>query len=288
MPSDPNPTPITAPGTYRFHFTHGGLRREYIVHLPRSRPAGPAPILLALHGGGGDMDFQARHYGLIEKSEQAGFIAVFPNGFSRFRSGILATWNAGECCGKAVGSQVDDVGFLKEVILRVARQADGDLRRVFSTGMSNGALMSYRLACELPSLIRGIAPVAGTDNTKACTPGRPVPVIHFHARDDTHVQFNGGSGKDALTKTNFTSVPATIAKWVAINGADPRARRVLAVRGATCDLHSAGPRGAPVKLCVTESGGHSWPGSQSRRANKSPSQAISANDLMWDFFSSLK
>ena len=289
-PADPNPTPIAAPGDYRFSFLHDGLTREYLVHVPKSYRANrPAPIVMALHGGGGDADFQASDskYGLISKSEQAGFIAVFPNGYSRFRSGILATWNAGTCCGAAVKNKIDDVGFLKQVILRVERQANVDRSRVFATGMSNGGLMSYRLACELPGMIRAIAPVAGTDNTAACKPSRPVPVIHFHAIDDDHVLFNGGSGKKALTDTNFTAVPATIAKWVAIDRADPKARRVLAVAGAHCDLHAARPGGAPVELCVTDSGGHSWPGGGSQQGRKQPSMAISANDLMWNFFSSL-
>ena len=286
LPSDPNPTPIATPGTYRFHFTHDGLRREYLVYVPKTLPAGkPAPMLLALHGGGGDMDYQANNYGLVEKSELAGFIAVFPNGASRFRSGILATWNAGACCGRAVEQKVDDVGFLKEVVARVSRQLSVDQRRIYATGMSNGGLMAYRLACEAPELIRAIAPVAGTDNTISCKPSRPVPVIHFHARDDSHVLFGGGHGPDALVDTDFTAVPATIAKWVALNRASPRARTVLSVPGATCERHDGA---APVELCVTESGGHSWPGSRSGRANKSPSQAISANDRMWDFFSSLK
>lgn len=246
---------------------------------------------MALHGGGGNMDYQAENYGLIEKSEQAGFIAVFPNGYSRFRGGMFATWNAGKCCGQARDRKIDDVGFLSEVIRRVQVQTNTDRTGVFVTGMSNGGLMAYRLACERPGLIRGIAPVAGTDNTISCTPGTPVPVIHFHARDDTHVLFTGGAGEDAFQRrelvTDFTSVPATIAKWVAIDRAQQTPRRVLTVPGATCDLHSAGARGAPVQLCVTETGGHSWPGVPTKRTGKEPSMAINANDLMWDFFMSL-
>jgi polyhydroxybutyrate depolymerase len=72
---------------------------------------------------------------------------------------------------------------------------------------------------------------------------------------------------------------------VAIDKASPEAKTVLKTAGASCEVY-AGP--SPVELCVTDSGAHSWPGSQSRRANKNPSQAISANDLMWAFFSSLK
>lgn len=292
IPADPNPTAISRPGDYRFTFDHGGLKRDYLVHVPANLPRGrAAPIVMALHGGGGGMNYQANNYGFKAKSDQAGFIAVFPNGYSRFPGGILATWNAGKCCGLARDTQVDDVGFLTEVIARVVRQVNGDARRVFVTGMSNGGMMAYRLACEAPQSIRAIAPVAGTDGTAACSPSRPTPVIHFHARDDTHVLFAGGAGKDAFRNrdaiTDFTSVPATIAKWVKINRAAPAAKRVVSVPGATCDLHPATPGGAPVEVCVTDSGGHSWPGTPSARGNKSPSMVISANDRMWQFFQSL-
>jgi len=286
-PSDPNPTPITMPGDYRFSFVHGGITREYLVHVPKSYRSKPTPMLVALHGGGGDADFQAddSKYKLISKSEAAGFIAVFPNGYSRFPSGILATWNAGACCGGAQKNEIDDVGFIREVIARVERQASIDPKRIFATGMSNGAMMSWRLACEAPE-IRAIAPVEGTDNTARCTPSRPVPVIQFHAADDPNVPFNGGIGVGP-SHTDFVSVPATQAKWVQLNRADPKAKRVLTVSGAHCDLHAAKAGGAPVELCLTDTGGHSWPGGGTQQGRKQPSMAISANDLTWSFFSSL-
>lgn len=289
VPADPNSTPVKAPGDYRFSFVHDGIMREYLVHVPRSYRGAPTPMLVALHGGGGSADFQAddSRYKLISKAEAAGFIAVFPNGYSRFPGGILATWNAGACCGAAQKNDVDDVGFLREVIRRVERQARIDPRRVFMTGMSNGALMSWRMACEASDLVRGIAPVEGTDNTAHCAPSRPVAVIEFHALDDDHVPLNGGKGVSALTDTDFASVPATQSKWIGLNRADPAAKRVLTVSGAHCDLHPAKPGGAPVELCLTDRGGHSWPGGGTQQGRKAPSMAISANDLMWSFFSSL-
>jgi polyhydroxybutyrate depolymerase len=284
QPDDPNATPIGGPGDYRFSFIHDGIRREYLVHVPRSYHGAPTPMLIALHGGGGDAAFQAddSKYKLISKSDQGGFIAVFPNGYSRFPSGILATWNAGTCCGKAQENKVDDVGFIRAMIARIETQTNIDRRRIFATGMSNGAMMSWRLACEAPE-IRAIAPVAGTDNTPACKPPRPVPVIEFHAADDDHVPFNGGVGVGP-SHVDFVSVPATQAKWVQIDRADSNAKRVLNVAGAHCDLHR-GP--APVELCLTDTGGHSWPGGGNQQGRKTPSMAISANDLMWNFFSSL-
>ena len=287
QPADPNQTRIRAPGDYRFSFVHDGITREYLVHVPKSYRGAATPMLVALHGGGGDADFQAddSKYKLISKSEQTGFIAVFPNGYSRFQRGFLATWNAGSCCGPAQKNDIDDVGFIREVIHRVERQASVDPKRIFAAGMSNGAMMSWRLACEAPE-IRAIAPVEGTDNTTVCKPAHPIAVIEFHAADDPNVPFNGGVGVGP-SHTDFISVPATQAKWVRLDRAHPQARRVLTVPGAHCDLHAAQAGGAPVELCVTDTGGHSWPGGGAQQRRKQPSVAISANDLMWNFFSSL-
>lgn len=284
------------PGDYHFSFDFGGKKRSYEFHVPKSYSAGkPAALIIALHGGGGDADIMSRddYYGLITKSERAGFIVAFPSGVGRFRSGILATWNAGECCGRARDKNIDDVGFIKAVVERISAQTSIDPARVFAIGMSNGGMMAYRLACDASDVFRGIMSVAGTDNTNECHPARPVAVLHIHARNDDKVLFNGGAG-DAFRRNkgvvnDFTSVPDTITKWVALDHAEPTPRRVLTIPGASCDLHAAQSGGAPVELCVTDTGGHSWPGGKkkARRAAATPSQAINADDVMWDFFSSL-
>lgn len=289
QPADPNMTPIHTPGDYRFSFVHDGITREYLVHVPKSYRGAATPMLIALHGGGGDADFQAddSKYRLIAKSEQAGFIAVFPNGYSRLPSGALATWNAGSCCGAAEKSNIDDVGFIRAVIHRMESQASIDPRRIFATGMSNGAMMTWRLACQAPE-IRAIAPVEGTDNVVGqCRPSHPVAVIEFHSADDPNVPFNGGVGVGP-SRTDFKSVAESQGKWVLIDRASvAEVKRVLTVPGAHCDVHPAGRGGAPVELCVTDTGGHSWPGGGTQQGRKQPSMAISANDLMWNFFSSL-
>ena len=153
--------------------------------------------------------------------------------------------------------------------------------------MSNGAMMSYRLACEMSDVFKAIAPVAGTDNTHRCSPENPVPVLHIHARNDSHVLFDGGAGpgvRDPATVTDFASVPDTVAKWARLNGCAAEPRRVLDKPGAYCEAYSPCQARAEVLLCVTETGGHSWPGGTKRRGSEPPSQALSANELMWEFF----
>jgi polyhydroxybutyrate depolymerase len=111
--------------------------------------------------------------------------------------------------------------------------------------------------------------------------------MHVHALDDTHVLFSGGAGKDAFPDksmvTDFTSVPEAIARWVAHDGGDPTPQRVLEVVGAHADLYTSKQNAAQVELVVTDTGGHSWPGSRGV-PGRQPSQAIYANDIIWEFF----
>ncbi len=281
---------ITKPGDYILSLTHNNLYRFYKLHIPTSySPEKPHPILFSFHGGGGDMSIQSndKFYKLISKSEKEGFIVVFPNGFSKFNSGKLATWNAGLCCGEARDQNVDDVGFVKAILLELKKKLTIDEKKIFSTGMSNGAMLSYRLACQMSDVFGGIAAVAGTDNTQECVPKKPISILHIHAKDDDHVLFNGGIGKGAVDKkhiTEFTSVPNTITKWVNLNGCDKKEIKKTQFEGASCEEYVKCKDGVKVKLCVTESGKHSWPGGEKPRGNSEPSKALSANDMMWDFF----
>jgi len=280
---------ITRPGDYSFTINHDGIERDYRVHVPaRYNPNNAAPLLVSLHGGGANMDYQAseQNYGQISKSEREGFIIVFPNGYSRL-GGKLATWNAGNCCGQARDRNVDDVGFIRKMIENLEHQLNIDRNRIFATGMSNGGLMAHRLACEMSETFKAIAPVAGTDNTKVCEPRNPVSVLQIHARNDDHLPFEGGMGAKSVGSavTSFTSVPESIARWVKRNGCPGTARRVLDRPHVFCDVYGPCKGNTTVELCVTDSGGHSWPGASKSRGEPA-STAISANDVMWDFFMS--
>ena len=285
------PEVITQPGDYSYTLQHGDLKRAYLVHVPPGySSASPMPVVFAFHGGGGDMTLQANtNYNFVGKADSAGFIAVFPNGFSRLPSGKLATWNAGNCCAQARDRNVDDVGFVRALVAKVQTQLNVDRQRIYATGMSNGGMMSHRLACEMADTFAAIAPVAGTDGTLQCTPSKPISVLHIHAKNDTHVLYNGGAGKDAFKDQSmvaeFVSVPETIRRWTQRDRCTGPAKRILEVPGAYCEAYQQCADGTQVQLCVTETGGHSWPGVKEVRSGKEPaSQAINANDVMWDFF----
>jgi polyhydroxybutyrate depolymerase len=270
--------------------------RKVLVHLPAGyEPDHPAPLVLAFHGGGGDAQYMAddSKYGLQRAADKGGFIVAFPNGDSKLPGGRFATWNAGGCCGYARDHGSDDVGFARAVVSAIEARYAVDAKRVFATGMSNGGMMSHRLACEAADVFRAVASVAGTDATSHCSPSRPISVLHIHARDDDHVLFNGGAGpaafRDASSVMNFVSVPDTIARWVQRDQCNANPQRVVQVAGAYCDAYTSCAGGAKVQLCVTQTGGHSWPGAASVRRGKEPaSTALDASETIWRFFESVR
>lgn len=151
------PTAATLPsGTHTLQVSHQGQKRTVVVHVPaHSNPAQADPLVLALHGGGGFAEYMANNdrYGLIRKSDSAGFVVAFPNGYSKLPGGKFATWNAGGCCGDARDRQVDDVGFLRAVVAQLSARLPLDPSRIYAIGMSNGGMMAYRLACEAADVI---------------------------------------------------------------------------------------------------------------------------------------
>jgi polyhydroxybutyrate depolymerase len=282
---------ITRPGDHAFAVQHGGLTRTYVVHVPPSyNLASPAALVVMLHGGANNADLLGNEpaYGLKAKSDREGFIAVFPNG-----TGKPASWNAGECCGSARTQNVDDVGFIRQVVGNVFRQMSIDRARIFAAGISDGGMMAYRLACEVPDLWRAVAAVAATDRTRECSPATPVSVLHIHAKDDPQIPFAGPARPNTADQAGAPralSVSDTMSKWAQLDGCTAQPRHILDKAASYCEVYSYCRGKAEVQLCATDTGGHTWPGGKVVRGaasstSASPSQALSATDLIWDFFS---
>lgn len=262
--------------------------RFYVLYVPNSLPSSaPAPLVLMFHGGGGHAEQAAQAYGWQATADKYGVVLVFPNGSSRWPRSRLATWNAGYCCGYARDQQIDDVAFVRQVIADVKRRLSIDSHRIFATGMSNGAMLSQRLACEMSDTFRAIAAVAGTDNTTDCTLRQPLSVLLIHAKDDTHVLYQGGAGEDAFRDdskvTDFTSVPETLKRWQHRLQLSHVSAQTTTQPGATFEGYKSPDGRIELQLITTDTGGHSWPGSKPVRG-KTPSTAIDANEQIWQFF----
>src|SRR6056297_1521096 len=97
-------------------FTHDGLQRTYILHLPSSyNPNDSYPLVLVFHGGGGNAESIREITNFTQKAEQEEFIVVYPDGTGKLNKKLL-TWNCGFCCGYALENNIDDIGFIRSLI----------------------------------------------------------------------------------------------------------------------------------------------------------------------------
>lgn len=282
------------PGTHTRSLRVRYRDRKYRIYIPKSYNDGKAtPVVLVFHGGGGDPDGMMKLCGMNAKSEQAGFIAVYPFGTGRFADRLLS-FNGGECCGYALDNNVDDVGFVRALLDDLSTVVSVDADRVFATGLSNGGIMSHYLASELSDRIAAIAPVGGPLMLEKPRNIRAVPVMHFHGTKDEFAPIEGGFGKGFLGRngiTAFRSVEHTMQSWVKANGCRTESETVKLPDKATDGMlvtrktWTGGRNGSEVVLIEIQGGGHTWPGQRPVIDRLGGSTMdISANDLMWEFF----
>lgn len=278
--SGPDPATTTAPlpvGDSSHTLEFGGRSRTYLVHRPDRLPD-PAPLVVMLHGGFGSAQQAEDGYGWDAEADAGHFLVVYPDGLGR-------AWNTGGgCCGQSGRDGVDDVGFIAAVVQQVGRLVPVDAARTYATGMSNGAIMTYTLACRT-SLFAAIGPVAGT-RLDPCRDPEPVSVLHLHGTADDHVRYDGGRGS-GVAHIDGPAVPEVVAGWRSVDQCEtPRTTTDGPVTTSVADCRD----GRTVELVTVAGAGHQWPGSSSKPlvekalGTDPPSDALDATSMLWDFF----
>jgi len=263
----------------------GDRERTYLLHLPLAYDGKHSlPLVIVLHGGGGNAPGAVRMTGFSEKADKEGFVVVYPNGSGRLKNRLL-TWNSGNCCEYALDNNVDDVGFIRALIDELEKTRAIDPRRVYITGMSNGGMMTYRLACELSDKIAAAAPVAGALNLDNCQPTHPVSMIIFHGTADENVLYGGGEPPKRVDthRRIDKSVSYAVTFWVKHNGCSetPQREETGSIRR---EIYRGGKEGTEVVLYTIKGGGHAWPGGEAFLLGAEPTREISATDVIWEFF----
>jgi polyhydroxybutyrate depolymerase len=266
-----------------------GESRTYLVYHPAS--AGPnAPLVVLLHGGFGTGAQIEEHTHWDAKAEAGGFVAAFPDGYKN-------GWNWGGCCGNGQSpgerDTIDDVKFLTLVVQDIEKTDNVDPKRVFFAGISAGANMSFRMACQAPFPIAGIGAVAGTVDTGCSTPQK-LSVLSINGTADTQIPIDGGRSTGPYVRDILPSIPSVLDKWRTLDGCSPSTSTVKAPVTMT---FNACPDGRAIEWIVIDGAGHQWPGADQpsaealariRAAGSNlalPSSAINATDTIWQFFS---
>lgn len=266
----------------------GKVWRTYNIHLPLGYNSNTNyPLILGFHGGqqaatsSQGWTVFAYQSKLSKKADSSGFIVVYPEGrvFNQNRS-----WNAGNCCPPAMNQNVDDVGFIDDLLDTLFTSYPIDTTRVYATGSSNGGMLCYRLACELSHRFAAIAPNACSQMYFPCNPTNKIPIISFHSKVDPIVFYNGGmGGAPPLTTIFFPSQDSTMNLWSQKNNCQSR-DTIINGNGTNYDFIKIHNCSCNVEIhhYATSDGSHSWPGGNPN--NNPVSTQISATDLLWEFF----
>jgi polyhydroxybutyrate depolymerase len=251
----------------------GGIDRTYILHVPPSYDGTrQTPLVLNLHGFGSNARQQAIYSGFPPKADREGFIVVTPDG-----TGEPRHWNYSGLGG------ADDIAFARDLLDRLEADLCIDEKRVFVSGMSNGAAMSSFIACALPDRITAIAPVGATAYPPACAAVRAIPVISFRGTEDPCVPFDGGTSKCGM---GLPVKPAedVIRSWATHDRCNLDAARQQFSTHVRTIAYSECADDTAVVLFVVEGGGHTWPGSIDVPRLGPTSHEVNATDEIWSFF----
>lgn len=272
-------SPTVPVGSSAQSMASGGRTRTYRLYRPAGLDSSsPAPLVVFLHGGFGDGQNAEQSYGWDAAAERGGFIVAYPDGVSR-------AWNGGTCCGLPASQGIDDVGFIRDLVARLRGELAIDPRRIYATGISNGGILDYRLACET-DIFAAIAPDSAT-MLVPCSAPRQISVLAIHGTADTHIPYMGGLGSGP-GHVDGPAVPEVIARWRSV---DRCAIPVTTTSGVVTTALADCPGGRAVELITIAGAGHQWPGGT--RLNPAlaalagldqPSTAIDATAVVWAFF----
>jgi polyhydroxybutyrate depolymerase len=284
----------------RNSFIHDNLKRTFKIYIPAyAKKSTYLPLVIALHGRGGNGESMIllTRKGFNKLADRDGFIVVYPDG-------VDLNWNDGrtdeEANDRAHRENIDDVGFISALIDTMISNYNIDPKRVYVTGISNGAIMSYRLACELTNKITAIAPVDGNIPVMLmpeCSPSRYISVLAINNIDDPLVPYNGGDIYGGIHRINLgkvLSVDESILFWVNWNKCSVNPiiieepdRDPSDGTKVTSRHYINGINGTEVILFSIEGGGHTWPGGFQYLpvwiVGKT-SRDIDANEVIWSFF----
>jgi polyhydroxybutyrate depolymerase len=243
--------------------TVDGLERNYLLHAPvRADVTAPIPLLIVIHGAGGSAAKAEAATGMTELADADGFLVAYPQGTQAADVAGEYSWNAGACCATPVKKKIDDVAFIAAMIADIAKEQPVDPEQVYVSGFSNGGMLSYRLACELPGVFAGVAVVAGALNVSECAAEGATSILLVHGTGDQTVPYTGGATNERTAKRfgqwSNASLADSAAFWITQDGC-PTLPRTTKGEGVTRSFYSNCIDDTKIEVITIADGGHIWP-----------------------------
>ena len=265
--------------------------RRFLIFTP-DHLAGDRPraLVFFFHGAGGSAEQAARTYGWVEKAKKEGFFLVFPDGLGtrpELPPRLLLNPRIWRDERAGIPGPVNDVGFFVALLDKLQAVLPIDPRRIYVTGFSNGAAMTFTLGGHFPDRIAAIAPVSSQSFSGATSLARPLPVYYLVGTADPLIPFNGGSTFlwGQLRRTPPVQVSAD--HWAQLDGCPPTPQPVSDKDGVRVVRYGPGRGNSEVIFTVITGNGHHWPDTVEPlpRVISGPAlDPFSATDRIWTFF----
>ncbi|HKP57519.1 MAG TPA: PHB depolymerase family esterase, partial [Polyangiales bacterium] len=251
-------------GDNRLMIQHQDRSRRVNVYVPSALvTAGmPVPLVLDFHGNGSSGAQEQSGSGWRQKADREGLIVAYPDGVGN-------GWNVGNCCGQSLAEKVDDVGFAREIVKTISAAACVDARRVYATGISNGAGLAHRLACEAADVFAAIAAASADLVTDPCKPARPISELSVRGLSDTLVAYAGGN--TGSTGWYSPGAKGTLMLWKDIDGC----MGSVQTSKQYCETYNSCQGGVEITLCSLPNTGHIL---------YNNSLGFSVPDVAWEMF----
>ena len=266
---------------------HQGLKRSFLIYVPENIKEN-APLVVAIHGYTSTAKILMGYSGINQIADVEGFMVAYPQGTKDSRDNNF--FNVGYEFHS--DSKVNDVNFIREIVLNLTKDYKLNSKRVFATGMSNGGDMSYLLACTSSDLFTAVAPVAGVmmkDTLENCNPEKKIPIFEIHGTKDSISKFEGDMNNEDKWGAYY-DLPSTIEFWVNKHALNEKETIQLENKNTedgttiTFERYWSDESQREVWFYIVNDGNHTWPGMTglfSRTAN----QDINSAEEIWKFFS---
>jgi polyhydroxybutyrate depolymerase len=288
LPSPPQP------GRFTLVLPAGGHNRIVHVHIPPGyRSDGRVPLVLLLHGGGGNGEYALDQDRWADTADREGFVVFAPDGLGGFPNlpeGLRVNprlWNDGQFPADSPMAAVDDVAFLTQLLTDLRRLVPHDVRRVYCVGHSNGGGMTLRLAAESSLRFAAIGTVSGTLGIDAPRLDSPPPTLAILGTRDPIVPPDGGPVRTPWGVRITPPATVQFATWARALGCETEPKLVSQQAEVRRFVYSARHDGPTLTAMYLDGHGHHWPGTKRvlpERILGPNTTTLNATEVLWEFF----